>query len=558
MDMQTKITDAVSAASTALGIFEKPVLEHPAELSHGDYSTNVALVVAKKRGENPKALAEKIVTELGAIDGVEKIDVAGAGFINFHLSRSVFAEGIQEILSAGEKWGRNDFLSGKKIIVEYSQPNPFKPFHIGHLMSTTVGESISRLVEWSGSDIRRMNYQGDIGPHVAKCLWGVMKNGSDPKSIAALGEAYVRGATAYEDDAHAKKEIDDINKRLYAGDVELQPLYDAGRKASLDHFDELYAILGTRFDDSIFESEVWKRGIAIVMDGLMRGVFAESDGAVVFKGEKVGLHTRVFITSQKNPTYEAKELGLIEKKLERFPFDLNITTVAVEQESYFRVVEAAMAELWPKTAGTYTHRAFGMLQMTTGKMSSRKGNVITGESLIEDMRAKAMAKMEGRELGDAKQATADTVAVGAIKYSILKQNAGKNIIFDPEQSLSFEGDSGPYLQYSHVRARSVLEKAHTSHLTPQISNPPEEVTELERLLYRFPEVVVRAQKEYEPHYVTTFLTDIAGAFNSWYAQEQIVNKDDPASPYKIALTKAFAQTMKNGLWLLGIQAPEKM
>ena len=140
--MQTKITDAVSAASTALGIFEKPVLEHPAELSHGDYSTNIALVAAKKVGKNPRELAEKIIAELGAIEGVEKIETAGAGFVNFHLSRDVFAEGVEEILSAGEKWGRNDFLSGKKIIVEYSQPNPFKPFHIGHLMSTTVGESI--------------------------------------------------------------------------------------------------------------------------------------------------------------------------------------------------------------------------------------------------------------------------------------------------------------------------------------------------------------------------------------------------------------------------------
>src|SRR3989344_9435548 len=213
--------------------------------------------------------------------------------------------------------------------------------------------------------------------------------------------------------------------------------------------------------------------------------------------------------------------------------------------------------------GKYTHVPHGMMQLTSGKMSSRKGNVITGEFLIEGIRDKVVLKMAERKLPndsgeEGNLRNIEMITVAAIKYAILKQGTGKNIIFDPEQSLSFEGDSGPYLQYSHVRARSVLEKASSFQLLASSLKPPTEVTELERLLYRLREVVARAQKEYEPHYVTTFLTDIAGAFNSWYAKEQIVNKDDPTSAYKIALTQAFAQPMKNGLWLLGIQAPEKM
>ncbi|MES2134661.1 MAG: arginine--tRNA ligase [Patescibacteria group bacterium] len=550
------IIEAIQHSLKTLGLEGEVVLEHPSELSHGDYSTNIALAVAKKAGKNPRTLAEEIVATLGTIEGVEKIDVAGAGFINFHLTRAFFSDSVLGILERGELWGSNATLKGKKIIVEYSQPNPFKPFHIGHLMSTAVGETVSRLVEASGAKIFRANYQGDIGPHVAKCIWGIMKEHLDPKDISALGAAYVAGNSAYEDDPEAKKEIDSLNVRLYENDPTLHDLYTEGRKTSIAHFDDLYTILGSRFDRYFFESEVWRRGVELVREGLEKGIFEKSDGAVVYKGEKVGLHTRVFLTSKGTPTYEAKELGLVEAKLHTSPFDLNITTVAVEQDAYFKVVESSLAELMPALHGRYTHVVFGMMQLTTGKMSSRKGNIITGESLIEEMRAKALAKMEGRvfESEEIKRDVADAVAVSAIKYSVLKQSTGKNIIFDPEASLSFEGDSGPYLQYSYARSQSVLKKAGSWKL--KAGSLPETVSSLERLLYRFPEVVERAGKEYEPHHVTTYLTELASAFNGWYAQGRIIG--DEYESYKLALTSAFALTMKNGLYVLGIRAPEAM
>jgi len=547
--LKKKITEALEA----VGIVEvEPMIEYPNEFSHGDFATNAAMVAAKQADKNPKTLAEELVHAIGEIEGVENIEVAAPGFINFTLSREYYSNVLQNI---GINWGKNTALSGKRIIVEYSQPNPFKPFHIGHLMSTTVGESISRLVEFSGANIFRANYQGDIGPHIAKCIWGLQKKALNPASVADLGDAYVAGSAAYEDSAEAKAEIDSINKRLYAHDAELQPVYDAGRATSLAHFDELYTILGTKFDHLFFESQVAERGVELVREGLAKGIFEESEGAVVYKGEKKGLHTRVFITSQNNPTYEAKEVALAEAKNKVFPYDLNITTIAVEQDNYFTVVEAALAELLPQFAGKYTHIAFGIMQLTGGKMSSRKGNIITGESLVEDMRAKALAKMEGRDLGDQKQHVADAVAVSAIKHGILKQARGKNIIFDPEASLSFEGDSGPYLQYSYVRAKSVLEKAGGKD-TIIYDSVPDKIPAFERLLPRFPSIVLRAAKEYEPHYVTTYLTELASAFNGWYAEEKIIGSSDEA--YKLRTVEAFAHTMKNGLWLLGIDTPEKM
>jgi arginyl-tRNA synthetase len=544
------IIEALKKIIGTLGISAEPVLEFPADLAHGDYSANVAMVAAKEAKKNPKALAEDIVAKLGAIEGVSKIEVAGPGFINFHLAREAFTDTVRHI---DERWGRNDHVKGYKVLVEYSQPNPFKPFHIGHLMSTTVGEAISRFVEYSGAEIYRANYQGDIGPHIAKCIWGLLNKNLNPANIEDLANAYVIGNSAYEEDPKLKEEIDVINQRLYKNDSDLKKLYDIGRKTSLDRFEEIYKVLGTRFDHYFFESETAPIGMGMVKEGLAKGVFEESDGAVVYKGERAGLHTRVFVTKKGTPTYETKELGLAKAKHDLFPYDLNVTTVAVEQDQYFKVVEAALAELWPEMKGRYTHVAFGMMLLTTGKMSSRKGNVITGESLIEEMRAKALEKMAERDLGEQKQEIADDIAVAAVKYSILKQGTGKNIIFDPEQSLSLEGDSGPYLQYSYTRAMSVLRKAEGK---ADAAKPAAEVPAFERLLSRFPDVVFRAAKEYEPHHATTYLTELASAFNSWYANERIIGS--PEEAYKLALTRAFATTMKNGLWLLGIRAPEKM
>lgn len=559
MDEAGTIIAALTRVLGDLGIEGvTPSLEHPGDLSHGDYSSSVALAAAKSAKKNPKALADEVVEKLGAIPGVEKIIVAGPGFINFYLTRKFFSDSVTDIAAVGKEWGKNGALKGKRVMYEFTDPNPFKVFHIGHLMSNTIGESLARLAEWGGAAVVRANYQGDIGPHVARCLWGLMKKGGDAHDVAALGDAYVFGNEAYENDPKAKEEIEDINKRLYVGDESLKLIYDAGRKASLDHFEELYALLGTKFDHYFFESETGPVGMEVVRAGLEKGVFEESEGAVVYKGEKVGLHTRVFITKAGTPTYETKELGLDKTKFEKEKLDRSIIITANEQNGFFSVVFAAMKEVLPEVAERTSHVSHGMMELTSGKMSSRKGNVVTGESLIEEMRAQALEKMADRDLGDEKQAIADAVAIAAIKFTVLKQGTGKNIIFDPEQSLSFEGDSGPYLQYSHTRALSVLAKARAEKIQPSGAMVPEKVTDLERVLYRFPEVVMRATAEHEPHFVTTYLTELASMFNSWYANEKIVDPADPHSPYKVALTEAFAVTLKNGLWLLGIKAPEKM
>lgn len=523
-----------------------------------DYATNAALAAAKDLKKPPREVAEMIAERLRSaqLPMISDVSVAGPGFINVTLRPEFYADTVARVLSDPEGWGRNATREGSRLIVEYSQPNPFKPFHIGHLMSTTIGESLSRLVEYSGAKLSRFNYHGDIGPHVAKALWGLMKHNLSSADVADIGKAYVLGNTAYEEDAEAKAEIDAINKRLYAGDKELAPMYAEGRAVTLARFAELYAVLGSKFDHVVFESETGPIGAEIVKGALASGIFEESDGAIVFRGEKYGLHTRVFITSQQTPTYEAKELGFAKRKHELFPFDQNITVVAVEQDGYFKVVEKAIDELWPKYRGSYTHVPHGMMQLESGKMSSRKGNVITGESLIEDMTAAARERMKESAAQDP-DALASAVGVAGIKYAVLKQNLGKNIIFDPEKSLSIEGDSGPYLQYAYVRTASILRKAAQEGVSPDAHGLRGEPCDLERLLPRFPEVVERAAQELEPHHVAQYLTQLSGAFNSWYASTKVLDGTDKA-PYKLALVEAVGQTLKNGLWLLGIEAPQEM
>ena len=550
---------SIDAAVSGLG-YEVPQfsLEHPADLSHGDYATNIALVLGKQAGKAPRELAEEIVDALVLPDGVERVTLAGPGFINAHLSRIFFRDSIRDILRAGERWGAHDTLAGKRVLVEHTQPNAFKPFHIGHLMSNTIGESIARLYEFSGAEVRRANYQGDVGLHVAKCLWGLRKTGGDPANIDDLARAYVEGNRAYEDEEHARTEIVAYNTMVYEEAADIQEAYKTGRTVSLEHFEELYRLLDTTFDHYFFESDTYKPGRALVKEGLAKGLFAESNGAVVFPGEEHGLHTRVFLNSQGLPTYEAKELGLVQLKNEKWSFDVSITTTAVEQVEYFKVVFKALSLLRPEWSEKLRHISHGMMTLTSGKMSSRKGNVVTGESLINDMLALAKEKVADRPLTDEeKDDITKAVAIAGIRYSILKQKAGKNITFDPNASLSFEGDSGPYLQYAYTRAVSVLTRAHAHHAAPATELAPREVTELERLLYRFPEVVLRAREEHEPHFITTYLIDIASTWNTWYAAEKILD-DSLETPYKLAIANAVAHTLKNGLHLLGIRAPQKM
>lgn len=565
-----EIQSLVADAASGLGMEPASVsLEHPADRSHGDFSTNAALVLAKQAGTNPRELAERLVASLtDASPRIKSIEIAGPGFINFRLADDFFVEELREIINTDETYGKGNALSDSTILVEFTDPNTFKEFHIGHLMSNVIGESFAGLHQASGANVVRLCYQSDVGLNIAKAIWGMMQNvamvplDSAPLSerIMFVSNAYVFGSRQYEDDPQAKIEIDAYNKQIYdLSDARLNGLYEKGRAWSIEHFEEIYAILGTRFDRFFFERQMAAPALDIIKDGLAKGVFEESEGAVVYKGEKKGLHTRVFKNKFGLPTYEAKDLALAVAKSKEFTFDTSIIITGNEQNQYFQVVLAALTELMPDVAAKTKHASHGMMRFEEGKMSSRKGNVISGESLIEDMRKLVRGKMSGRETLDAgmdKEAIVNAVAVAAIKYVVLRQSVGKDIVFDPEKSLSFEGDSGPYLQYSLTRAYSILRRAEEEGQT-WTSTVATEITDLDRMLYRFPAIVDRARSELSPQLLVTYLTELAALFNSFYANNPILNAGDK-TPSRLALTQGFMVVMRNGLRILGMVPLERM
>ena len=551
--MEERIRKAVNQALQSMGAGDVLfTIERPNVAVYGDYTTNAALAAAKALDRKPHEIADKLahsLTDTLGANTVSHVAVAGPGFVNITLAREAVTLAVAEADAQGSEWGKGSADTGQLAMIEYTDPNPFKEMHIGHLMSNVIGESLARLIGNEGATVIRANYQGDVGPHVAKALWGLQRAGVlEPVTAKEIGEAYTVGSHAYEESPEAKTEIDALNQVIYSGtNHELMELWRKGRDVSLAAFERLYKILGTHFDYYFFESETAESGIRIVKDGLNKGIFEESEGAVIYPGEKKGLHTLVFITSRGTPTYEAKDIGLAFLKEERVQSDRSIIVTAAEQIGHFKIVFAALEDLAPTIAQKTTHVPHGFLRLSTGKMSSRAGNVITAEGLIQEVIRKASEKNEDPLI-------AEQVALGAIKYMILRQSPGSDIIFDEEKSLSLEGDSGPYLQYALVRAKSVLAAAEKGG-TP-VDGAPATPYLLERIILHFPEVAARAARERSPNLLASYLTELAGEWNSFYAQERIIGGEHEV--HKLMLARAFVTTMTNGLTILGIPTPERM
>ncbi len=552
--MEGNIREAVGSALAKLGAEGVAfTVERPGDAAYGDYATNAALVSAKQIGRSPRELADELARSLASALGAAaaKIEAAGPGFVNITLSRNAVTLAVAEADAQGETWGRNTAEKGKRVFIEYSNPNAFKEMHIGHLVGTIIGEALSRLIENCGATVARATFGGDIGPNVAKALWGLRKKGiAEPVSAQQIGTAYIEGSTAYESDPRAKEEIDSLNQALYAGsDGALAELWRRGRDVSTEEFRRIWRVLGTRFDFEFFDSDTVEIGMRVVRDGLAKGVFKESDGAVIYDGEAKGVDTMVFITSHGTPTYEAKDIGLAFLKEERWASDASIIVSGSEQTGRFKTVLAALRDSAPLVAAKTKHVANGFLKLTSGKMSSREGNIIAAEDFIRSVIARAGEK-------NPDPLVAEQVAIGAIKYMILRQAPGQDIVFDPERSLSLEGDSGPYLQYALVRARSVLARAPESAKSAIPADPSREPYLLERVLLHFPEVAARAAREFAPNLLANYIIEAAGEWNAFYAKERIVGGDHEA--HKLMLVRAFANTMTNGLALLGIPTPKTM
>ena len=568
MNIKEELKKLVESALKKLGYETSVVIEIPKDPTHGGFSSNVAMRLSGQLKKSPIDIAEEIVEKLEDSNLVDEVEVMKPGFINFKLSASIYKRVISEIKEQKDSFGKSDKFKNEKIMIEFTDPNPFKLLHIGHLYSNIVGESISRILEINGADLKKANYQGDVGLHVAKCLWGWLESNTDIDSfedstlgekVEYLGKWYATGAEAYEDDEHAKKQIQELNKKIYSKeDEKINRVYDLGKAWSLEYFEDRYKKIGMKprsngksFDYYYMESEVADEGKKFVEDNLDRGVFEKSEGAIIFPGEKFGLHNRVFINSMGLPTYEAKELGLAPRKYQDFKYDKSIIVTAAEIKEYFRVLLKALSIISPDLAAKTTHLTHGFVKLATGKMSSRKGNIITADQLINDVEEAVVKKSE-------EENESEKIALGAIKYAFLKNSLGGDIEFNQEESLSFEGNTGSYLLYTYVRCQSILSKESISKVSENSLKSSYEVDVL-KLLSQYKDEVIAAGEHLSPHIICNYLYDLAQCFNTFYANCRVLNAEtEEDKNARIALTEATAQVLKNGLNLLGIDVVEKM
>lgn len=539
------------------GVELMPIFTRP-DPRHGDYTTNAAMQLAGKVGKPPLQIAEEIIQVL-ATRGDFELNIAEPGFINIRLSdKEVFSAALQSTLLAKP-------LEGKVVVAEYSDPNSFKVLHGGHLYTSLVGDAIANIVQTAGATVHRVNFGGDVGLHVAKTMWAITEElgGEFPEKLSEIpnlqkldwvSERYVRGNNAYEDNESAKSKIIAYNKRVYAIHSEndttspFAQIYWLCRQWSYDGFNALYERLNMHpFDKYYPESEVFEIGLQTVKKHIGK-VYEESEGAVIFRGEPYGLFTQVFINGEGLPTYAGKDVGLIQAKYQDYSFDISFMITDISQKGHIAVVLKSIEQFEPELARKTVHYTHGRIKLMGGeKMSSRKGNIVRAEEIINASFEAAQSTKGGND---------PQIVLGAIRYSFLRSKLGGDIIYDPGESVSMDGNSGPYLQYALVRARSILRKASDVIPANEVTMLDQAERALARKIGMYSEAFAESLADYSPHHICNYLYELAVIFNRFYEQSRVIGHERSAE--RTALVKSYEQTLSHGLSVLGMPKPEQM
>ena len=558
-----EITDQLKKVIHDLyGLDFEPELTPSPENINADYSTNAPLKLTKELHKPPMEIAKDLGAKIHA-------EITPPGFLNFTLSDDYLRE---QINAYAEDFDANivmDEYRGKTIICEFSDPNPFKVLHVGHLYTSIVGDSISRLYEYAGAKVIRANFGGDVGLHVAKTMYALEQKDIKNLRIEDIAECYIEGTALYDEDEHAHAEITKLNKEIYKINAEnlhdspLAELYWKGRELSYEYLNNFYAKIGVQFDKYYPESTVAALGLKTVEEQLKKGIYEYSDGAVIFNGDKYGLHTRVFINKEGVPTYEAKDVGLIFTKWQDWHFDKSIVITGSEQLDYMKVVLKSVEQYAPDLVEKTTHLTHGLVKLPGGvKMSSRKGNFLKAVDVLD---------MVDNALKSEYDSVDEKISLAATKYAFLKYKMGGDIIFDPKESVKMTGNSGPYLLYSAVRAKKILQKVKPTQVTglegdPQNVSPEnfgegddgrtrEERTLIKKLL-EYKTTLQESVCEIAPHKLANYLYELAQTFSRFYENCPVINSEQESE--RIKLVQIYYDIMSHGLNLLGIEIPESM
>lgn len=558
-----EITDQLKKVIHNLyGLDFEPELTPSPENINADYSTNAPLKLTKELHKPPMEIAKDLGAKIHA-------EITPPGFLNFTLSDDYLREQINAYTEDFDANIAMDEYRGKTIICEFSDPNPFKVLHVGHLYTSIVGDSISRLYEYAGAKVIRANFGGDVGLHVAKTMYALEQKDIENLRIEDIAKCYIEGTALYDEDEHAHAEITKLNKEIYKINAEnlhdspLAELYWKGRELSYEYFNNFYAKIGVHFDKYYPESTVAALGLKTVEEQLRKGIYEYSDGAVIFNGDKFGLHTRVFINKEGVPTYEAKDVGLIFTKWQDWHFDKSIVITGSEQLDYMKVVLKSIEQYAPDLVEKTTHLTHGLVKLPGGvKMSSRKGNFLKAVDVL---------KMIDDELVEEYNSRDSVVSLAATKYAFLKYKMGGDIIFDPKESVKMTGNSGPYLLYSAVRAKKILQRVESARVTPSEGDPQNVSPEnfgggksgriraehsLMKKLLEYKPLLQEAVTEIAPHKLANYLYELAQDFSRFYENCPVVGSAEEAE--RIKLVQVYYDTMSHGLNLLGIEIPESM
>lgn len=539
-------------------------IEKPPKDDMGDFAFP-CFSLSKQMKKSPVDIAKELAAKIKAEGIVREIKATGP-YVNFFLDSGMIAESmIDEILVDRKGYGRGKD-KGRTVLVEFFHANTHKGIHIGHLRNICYGSAVANILEFAGNDVKRVNYQGDIGPHVAKCLWGYLNLGEHPPHSGKeewLGKLYAKANQREKEDEKVKEEIKAINKKIYSGDREITELWKKTRQWCLDDFDLFYKEFGVKYDRFYFESEVEKRGTEIAKSLVDKGIAKESEGALIVDLKEFGLGVYVVLTGEGNPVYHTKDLGLAELKAKEFPkIDESLHVVGKEQELYFRQLFKTFELINSPLAGKSRHLIYELVMLPEGKMSSREGNVILYSDLIAKLKEMACQEVKKRHEDWSKkeiEESTENIAWSALKFGMVSKENNRRMIFDWDQVLDFEGDTGPYVQYAHARICSILAKAeHHPHKADFSLLKEQSEKKIISLLGEFPDIVEKSAREYKTHIVANYLLELSHDFNEFYHECNILKSEKELMKSRMMLILAVKQVLENGLRLLGIKAPERM
>ena len=567
MDFKSYIAEAISNVTNINGEEIKTYIEIPKVETNGDFAFP-CFRLAKELKQSPVNIANNIKDNI-IVDKniISKIDVVN-GFLNFYIAKSCLVkEAIMKFDSQKEDYGKSKIGEGKTVIVEYSSPNIAKPFHIGHLKTTIIGNSLYKLYKFLGFKTIGINHLGDYGTQFAKLIEGYKRWGEEydfsTDAIDKLADIYKRINALCEEDENVLEECRATFKKLEDGDKYCTELWNKFKDLSLEEFNKIYDLLGIKFD-SIKGEAFYSDKMQEVIDLLEKsGKLIESQGAKVVDLENQGINTPCIIQKANGSSiYATRDLAAILYRARIYDFDKCLYVVGEEQSLHFKQVFAVAKYLGldEKYIKGLEHVSYGMIRLPEGKMSSRKGNFVKVKDLIDEAISKSKEIIKDRDIVN-KDLIAKQVGVGAVIFEDLAESRTKNQVFDLKEALNFNGETGPYIQYMTVRTKSVLEKAGYLPIANKLNF--EKITDdssikLLKLIDNFNNILLDAMQKNEPSIISRYLIDVSETFSTFYNNNKILCDDKEAQDARLYITYMTKVILTNGLGILGIEVPEKM